>query len=72
LNKVTQYIDEEKQGIKNLSQKRSDVEKEADDVAIIINNLREKLTSIDHIVDEEGNKIKNFKESKSKMESTFS
>lgn len=40
LVKVGQYIEEEKQGIKTLQQKRGEVEKEADDVAVMITNLR--------------------------------
>ena len=66
-----QYIDEEKQGIKVLQQKRTDVEKEADGVGTMINNLREKLMSIDSIVNEEGNKIEKFKESRPKSESSL-
>ena len=69
--KVGQYIDEEKQGIKVLQQKRTVVEKEADDVGVIINNLREKLMTIDSIVNEEGSKIEKFKESRPKSESSL-
>ncbi|MBI3622894.1 transcriptional regulator, partial [Candidatus Pacearchaeota archaeon] len=50
---------------------RTDVEKEADDVGTMINNLREKLMSIDSIVNEEGSKIEKFKESRPKSESSL-
>jgi len=47
------------------------VERDADDVAAIVGNLREKLLSIDHVVNEEGNKIAKFKETQPKSESSI-
>jgi hypothetical protein len=54
-----------------LQQKRGEVEKEADDVAIMITNLREKLINIDQVVNEEGTKIAKFKETRPKTESSL-
>ena len=62
--KVSEYIEEENQGINNLSRKRGAVEHEADEVGTLINNLRGKLSGIDSIVNTEGDRIKNFKESR--------
>jgi len=45
------------------------VENEADEVGIIINNLRDKLANIDTIVGEEGNRVKQIKESRDSLES---
>ncbi len=61
--KVSEYIEEEKQGIQNLTRKRGAVENEADEVGILINNLRGKLSGIDSVVSTEGERIKNFKDS---------
>jgi hypothetical protein len=44
------------------------VENEADEVGIIINNLRDKLANIDTIVGEEGNRVKQIKESRDSLE----
>ena len=63
--KVNEYIEEENQGIQNLTRKRGAVEQEADDVGTLINTLRGKLSGIDSIVSIEGERIKNFKDSRS-------
>ena len=44
------------------------VENEADEVATIINNLRDKLSGIDTIVGDEGNRVKQIKESRDSIE----
>ena len=44
------------------------VENEADEVAIIINNLRDKLLGIDAIVGEEKNRVKQIKEKTDSLE----
>ena len=44
------------------------VENEADEVATIINNLRDKLSGIVTIVGEEGNRVKQIKESRDSLE----
>ena len=67
-----QYFDEERQGLKEHQQMRSEVVREADDVATIVNNLREKILGIDSVVNEEGSKIEKFKDSRPKTESSFS
>jgi hypothetical protein len=66
--KVSDYIEEENQGIQNLKMKRTAVEKEADEVGNFISNLRNRLSGIDRVIDDEGNKIKSFKESRPKQE----
>ena len=43
-------------------------ENEADEVATIINNLRDKLSGIDTIVGDEGNRVKQIKESRDSVE----
>ena len=58
--------EEETRGIRNLSEKRSTVEREADEVSNLIISLRDKLGGIDRIVDDEGSRIKSFKESRTK------
>ncbi len=68
LEKVSEYIDEENRGIQQLTDKRMKVENEADEVATIINNLRDKLSGIDTIVGEEGNKVRQIKESRDSLE----
>ena len=40
-----------------------------DEVASIINNLRDKLSGIDTIIGEEGNRVKQIKESRDSLES---
>jgi hypothetical protein len=50
-----------------LSNKRAQVEKEADEVGTMINNLRSKLANIDSVVDGEANRVKNIKESRPKV-----
>ena len=64
--KVSEYIDEENQGIHNLTKKRTAVENEADEVGALINGLKNKLSGIDSVVDQEGKRIKDFKESRPK------
>ena len=64
--KVNDYIDEETQGIQNLTNKRSAVEREADEVGGLITSLRDKLSGIDRVVNDEGTRIKSFKESRTK------
>ena len=44
------------------------VESEADEVGLIINNLRDKLSGIDTIIGEEGNRVKQIKESRDSLE----
>ncbi|HEY7367474.1 MAG TPA: transcriptional regulator, partial [Nitrosopumilaceae archaeon] len=61
---VSEYIEEENQGIQNLTRKRGAVENEADEVGSLINTLRGKLSGIDSVVSAEGEKIKDFKESR--------
>ena len=63
------YIDEENRGIQELEDKRIKVENEADEVGVIINNLRDKLANIDTIVGEEGNRVRQIKESRNNLES---
>ena len=64
--KVNEYIEEETTGIQNLTNKRTSVEREADEVANLITSLRDKLGGIDKVIDDEGGRIKSFKESRSK------
>ena len=65
---IAEYIDEENRGIQQLADKRMKVENEADEVATIINNLRDKLSGIDTIVGDEGNRVKQIKESRDSVE----
>jgi len=62
--KVSEYIEEENEGIQSLTKKRGAVENDADEVGNLINNLRSKLSGLDGIIDAEGDKVKNFKESR--------
>ena len=62
--KVSEYIEEENQGIQSLTKKRGAVENEADEVGNLINNLRSKLSGLDGIIDAEGDRVKNFKQSR--------
>ena len=64
LTKINQFIQEENNGLQELTRKRSEVEKDADDVGSIVYSLRDKITEIDKIVADEANKIKSFKNSK--------
>jgi molybdopterin converting factor small subunit len=66
---VSQYIEEENRGIKELTHKRKQVENEADEVGSLINSLRDRLSGIDKIIDNEGNRVKKIKESKESLES---
>ena len=66
--KVSDYIEEENRGIKELSIKRKQVENEADEVGTIINTLRDRLSGIDRIIDDEGNRVKRIKESRESLE----
>ena len=65
LTKISQFIQEENQGLEELTRKRSEVEKDADDVGNLVYSLRDKISEIDKIVANEGNRIKSFKDSKS-------
>ena len=67
--KVSDYINEETQGIEQLTQKRNAVEHEADEVGTLISSMREKLSGIDKIIDDEGKRITSFKESRDKSSS---
>ena len=67
--KVSDYINEETQGIEHLTQKRNAVEHEADEVGSLISSMREKLSGIDKIIDDEGKRITSFKESRNKTSS---
>ena len=68
LQKVSEYIEEENRGIKELANKRKQVENEADKVGTIINNLRERLSGVDKIIDDEGTRVKKIKESRDSLE----
>ena len=65
LGKINQFIGEEKQGLEDLSAKRSRAEKDADEVGSIVYNMRDRIAEIDKIVADEANRIKSFKESRS-------
>ena len=60
-------IDEENRGISELANKRKQVEDEADQVGVIISNLRDKLSNVDKIIDDEGNRVKKIKESRDSL-----
>ena len=62
--KVSDYIDEETQGIQQLTDKRNAVEHEADEVGSLISSMRNKLSGIDKIIEDEGKRITTFKESR--------
>ncbi len=49
-----------------MTRKRSEVERAADEVGNVINDLKNKLSGIDNVVDTEGKKIQSFKESRPK------
>ena len=49
-----------------MTRKRSEVEKAADEVGNVINELTNKLLGIDNVIDTEGKKIQSFKESRPK------
>ena len=65
LTKISQFIQEENEGLQELTRKRSEVEKDADDVGNIVYSLRDKITEIDKIVADEASRINSFKSSKS-------
>jgi len=65
LTKINQFIQEENEGLQELTRKRSEVEKDADDVGNIVYSLRDKISEIDKIVADEASRIKSFKGSKS-------
>ncbi len=65
LTKINQFIQEENEGLQELTRKRSEVEKDADDVGNIVYSLRDKISEIDKIVADEDSRIKSFKGSKS-------
>ncbi len=67
--KVSDYINEETQGIEHLTQKRNAVEHEADEVGSLITSMRDKLSGIDKIIEDEGKRITSFKESRNKTSS---
>ncbi|MEO2264615.1 MAG: transcriptional regulator, partial [Nitrosopumilus sp.] len=68
LQKVSEYIDEENSGITELANKRKQVEDEADQVGVIISNLRDKLLGVDKIIEDEGNRVKKIKELRDSFE----
>ena len=65
LTKISQFIQEENEGLQELTRKRSEVEKDADEVGNIVYSLRDKITEIDKIVADEASRINSFKSSKS-------
>jgi len=68
LQKVSEYIEEENRGIKELAIKRQHVENEADEVGTIINTLRDRLSGIDRIIGDEGDRVKKIKESREQLD----
>ena len=58
LTKINQFIQEESEGLQELTRKRSEVEKDADDVGNIVYSLRDKISEIDKIVADEASRIK--------------
>ena len=64
LTKINQFIQDENEGLQELTRKRSEVEKDADDVGSIVYSLRDKITEIDKVVADEASRIKSFKDSK--------
>ena len=66
LTKINQFIQDENEGLQELTRKRSEVEKDADDVGNIVYSLRDKISEIDKIVADEASRIKSFKDSKSR------
>ena len=65
LTKINQFIQDENEGLQELTRKRSEVEKDADDVGNIVYSLKDKISEIDKIVADEASKIKSFKDSRS-------
>ena len=65
LTKINQFIQEENEGLQQLTSKRSQVEKDADDVGNIVYGLRDKISEIDKVVADEASRIKSFKDSRS-------
>ena len=65
LSKINEFIQDENNGLEELTNKRAGVEKEADEVGNIIYGQRDKISGIDKILADEADKIKRFKESKS-------
>jgi len=51
--------------LQELTRKRSEVEKDADDVGNIVYSLKDKISEIDKIVADEASRIKSFKDSRS-------
>ena len=64
LTKISQFIQDENEGLQELTRKRSEVEKDADDVGNIVYSLKDKISEIDKIVADEASRIKSFKASK--------
>ena len=64
LTKINQFIQEENDGLQELTRKRSEVEKDADEVGNIVYSLRDKITEIDKVVADEASRISSFKSSK--------
>jgi len=65
LTKINQFIQDENEGLQELTRKRSEVEKDADDVGNIVYSLKDKISEIDKIVADEASRIKSFKDSRS-------
>ena len=61
---VNQFIQDENEGLQELTRKRSEVEKDADDVGNIVYSLKDKISEIDKIVADEASRIKSFKDSR--------
>jgi len=53
LTKINQFIQDENEGLQELTRKRSEVEKDADDVGNIVYSLKDKISEIDKIVADE-------------------
>jgi len=64
LTKINQFIQDENEGLQELTRKRSEVEKDADDVGNIVYSLKDKISEIDKIVADEASRIKSFKDSR--------
>ena len=62
--KINQFIQDENEGLQELTRKRSEVEKDADDVGNIVYSLKDKISEIDKIVADEASRIKSFKDSR--------
>ena len=61
---IRDSIQEENDGLQELTRKRSEVEKDADEVGNIVYSLRDKITEIDKVVADEASRINSFKSSK--------